>query len=89
MYYVDSKNQLNDYFLDPDRRIPSAHLDVVCKIRQKGACRYIAGVTAQGGFYVCMKKSPAKDRIDSWADTENFSAKADNCEGLGKEYGKS
>ena len=84
MYYVDSEDQLNDYFLDPNRRISSAHLDVVCKIRQKGACRYIAGIPIDGGFYVCMKKSPAKDKIDTWADTEDFSAKGDNCEGLGE-----
>ncbi len=72
MYYVDSEDQLNDYFLDPDRKIAAAHLDVVCKIRQKGACRYIAGIPTDGGFYVCMKKSPAKERIDLWANTDSF-----------------
>lgn len=88
MYYVDSEDQLNDYFLDPGRKIPSAHLDVICKIRQKEACRYIAGIPTYGGFYVCMKKSPAKETIDIWVNTENFSAKADNCEGLGEGYEK-
>jgi len=80
---------LNDYFLDPGRKIPSAHLGKVCKFEQKGACRYISGVTIDGGIFVCMKKSPAKSTIDMWARTENFSAKGDNCEGLGDIYEKS
>jgi len=84
-YHVDDKDELNEYLLDLDRRIPAAHLDVVCKIRQgENTCRYIAGVPTSGGFYACMKKSPAKNRIDEWTNSENFSAKADNCEGLGE-----
>jgi hypothetical protein len=83
MYFVDSKNELSEYFLDPKRRIPSAHLKSVCKIRQKGACRYISGIPIEGGFYICTKKTPAKEKIDLWSQSENFSAKADNCEGLG------
>jgi len=84
MYYVDSENELNDYFLDPNRKISSAHLKAVCKFRQKGACRYISGVVVDGGIYVCMKKSPAKATIDMWSRTDKFSAKDDNCEGLGE-----
>ena len=82
MYGVDFNNQLADYLLDPNRRISAAHLNVVCKMWQKNkTCRYIARVPTHGGFYACMKKSPAKEKID--ASVKNFSAKADNCEGLG------
>ncbi len=84
-YHVDENDELNDYLLDPNRKISAAHLTVVCKMWQKEkTCRYISGVPTHGGFYVCMKKSPAKEKIDTWANTENFSAKADNCEGLGE-----
>ena len=89
MFYVDSEDQLNDYFLDPNRRIPKAHLQSVCKFRQEGCCRYISRIIIGDGPYVCMKKSPAKEQIDGWAKTDGFSAKADNCEGLGDENEKS
>ena len=89
MYYVDSKDELNDYFLDPNRRIPEDHLKSVCKFRQKDACRYMSRIIIDNGPYICMKKSPAKNRIDEWVNNENFSAKSDNCEGLGEGYEKS
>ena len=88
MYYVDNEDELNDFFLDPNRRIPSAHLNSVCKIGKKEACRYISRIVVDGSPYVCMKKSPARGTIDMWARTKNFSAKSDNCEGLGLEYDK-
>jgi len=60
MYGVDFNNQLTEYLLDENRKIPKAHLDSVCKIEQKEkTCRYIA-LSKIG--YVCMKKSPAKDK---------------------------
>ena len=81
MYSIDFQNQLNDYLLDPDRKIPKAHLDTVCKIyHKKNTCRYIS-LSSIG--YVCMKKSPAKEQLDKWVNNGNMSAKADNCEGLG------
>ena len=81
MYGVDFNNQLSDYLLDENRKISKAHLNGVCKIEQKEkTCRYIA--LSQIG-YVCMKKSPAKDKLDEMANNESMSAQADNCEGLG------
>ena len=81
MYGVDFNNQLSDYLLDENRKILKAHLDGVCKIEQKEkTCRYIA--LSQIG-YVCMKKSPAKDKLDEMANNESMSARSDNCEGLG------
>lgn len=81
MYGVDFNDQLSDYLLDEDRKISKVHLDGVCKIEQKEkTCRYIS--LSQMG-YVCMKKSPAKDKLDEMANNESMSARSDNCEGLG------
>ena len=81
MYGVDFNDQLSDYLLDENRKISKAHLNSVCKIEQKEkTCRYIA--LSQIG-YVCMKKSPAKDKLDEMANSNSMSALSDNCEGLG------
>lgn len=81
MYSVDFQNQLNDYLLDENRKIPNAHLRSVCKKDQKDACRYIC--LCQIGF-VCMKKTPIKEKLDEWVNIKKMSARADNCEGLGE-----
>ena len=86
MYAVDFQNQLNDYLLDKHRKIPKAHLDAVCKIYKKAkTCRYLA--LSKIGF-VCMKKSPAKEKLDQMARDKKITARADNCEGLGGENEK-
>jgi hypothetical protein len=86
MYSVDFQNQLNDYLLDDNRKISKAHLDAVCKIyRGDKTCRYIS-LSSLG--HVCMKKSPAKEKLDEWAETKAMLARADNCEGLGEGYEK-
>ncbi len=86
MYSIDFQNQLNDYLLDPSRKINKTHLNTVCKIYHKGdTCRYISLSTIG---YVCMKKSPAKEKIDEWVNTNSMSARADSCEGLGEVYEK-
>ena len=86
MYGVDFNNQLTEYLLDEGRKIPKAHLDSVCKIEQKDkTCRYIA-LSKIG--YVCMKKSPAKEKLDKMVEEDNIIAKSDNCEGLGVIYVK-
>ena len=64
MYGIDFNNQLTEYLLDEKRKIPKAHLVSVCKIEQKEkTCRYIS--LSQIG-YVCMKKSPAKKKLDQF-----------------------
>jgi len=81
MYGVDFNDQLGDYLLDENRKIPKAHLADVCKIEQKEkTCRYIS-LSKIG--YVCMKKSPAKNKLDDLVKEKNMVANADNCEGLG------
>jgi hypothetical protein len=81
MYGVDFNDQLGEYLLDEKRKIPKAHLASVCKIDQKEkTCRYIA-LSKIG--YVCMKKSPAKKKLDEMVETDNMIAQSDNCEGLG------
>jgi len=81
MYGVDFNNQLGEYLLDEKRKIPKAHLSSVCKIEQgEETCRYIA--LSQIG-YVCMKKSPAKEKLDEMAMDKKIKAISDNCEGLG------
>jgi len=86
MYGVDFNNQLGEYLLDNGRKIPKAHLNSVCKMNQKEkTCRYIA-LSKIG--YVCMKKSPAKQKLDEMSNNESMSARSDNCEGLGVVYDK-
>ena len=81
MYGVDFQNQLGEYLLDEGRKINNAHLEGVCKIdQQEKTCRYIA-LSKIG--YVCMKKSPAKKKLDEMVEAENMTARSDNCEGLG------
>jgi len=81
MYGVDFNNQLGEYLLDKQKKIPKAHLEGVCKIGQKDkTCRYIA-LSKIG--YVCMKKSPAKKKLDEMVREDNMIAQSDNCEGLG------
>ena len=81
MYAVDFNDQLNEYLLDDKRKIPKAHLNAVCKIEQKEeTCRYIS-LSKIG--YVCMKKSPAKVKLDQLVKEKKMTAQADNCEGLG------
>ena len=81
MYGVDFDNQLGDYLLDNNRKIPKAHLNKVCKIGNKNeTCRYIS--LSKIGF-VCMKHSPAKAKLDEMARKNNMTAKSDNCVGLG------
>ena len=71
---------MNDVFSEK-RKISKAHLDAVCKIEQKEkTCRYI-GLSKIG--YVCMKKSPVKDKLDEMVKERNMIARSDNCEGLG------
>jgi hypothetical protein len=84
MYAVDFNNQLNNYLLDEKRKISKAHLDAVCQIEQKEkTCRYIA-LSKIG--YVCMKKSPAKAKLDQLVKENNLIAQSDNCEGLGNNF---
>jgi len=81
MYGVDFNNQLGEYLLDENRKIPKAHLNKVCFIGNKEkTCRYIS-LSKIG--YVCMKKSPAKDKLDKLSKDGNMIAQSDNCEGLG------
>jgi hypothetical protein len=81
MYFIDSKNEFNDYLLDPKRKINRTHLQTVCKLYQKEkTCRYIS-LSIIG--YVCMKNSPAQEYLNNLVETKKMSAMADNCEGLG------
>lgn len=81
MYAVDFQNQLNDYLMDKKRKIPDSHLHSVCQIyKKKKTCRYIA--LSKIGL-VCMKKSPAKQKLDQMSKDKKMTALADNCEGLG------
>ncbi len=86
MYSVDFNNQLGEYLLDEKRKISKAHLHAVCKIEQKEVtCRYIS-LSKIG--YVCMKKSPVKEKLDKMVKKGDMIAQADNCEGLGGSNGK-
>lgn len=82
MNFVDSDGELGKYFLDPDRKIPNAHVKHVCLLgRAESSCRYAA--LLHFGF-VCMKRSPMKIMLDHLVQTNKMKRKGDNCEGLGK-----
>lgn len=80
MQAIDIQGEMAEFFFDPKRKIPRAHLDLVCQKGKKGACRYIALVPTG---YVCMKHTPMKNPIDEQISQGNMLAKGDNCEGLG------
>ena len=80
MQAVDFQGQLNEYFFDPNRKIPNAHLNSVCKSRQPGACRYIS-LSAPG--YICVKNTPMKQVLDEQVHKNLMVATGDNCQGLG------
>ena len=87
MYGEDFNNQLGEYLLDEGRKINKVHLDSICKIGQKeNTCRYIS-LSKIG--YICMKKSPAKNKLDEMAAEGDMAARSDNCEGLGVMHDKS
>lgn len=81
MYSIDFKDQLNEYLLDENRKIPKAHLDTACcPYHKEKTCRYMA-LSRIG--YVCMKKSPAKNKLDEMVKKKEMVAQGNNCEGLG------
>ena len=83
MQAVDHDGAMNDYLTDEKRKIPEAHLHSICKLKQGcKTCRYI-GLVPKLGF-VCAKKTPMKDMLDSRVSEGKMKAIADNCEGLGK-----
>lgn len=81
MNIVDEKGSLNKYFADPKIFVPKAHLEKVCKCKQRGVCRYL-GITING--FICAKNTPAKAHIDKAVLENKFTATADNCEGFGQ-----
>ena len=82
MQAVDLNNEMNDFFGDEQRKIPQAHLDSVCKLKQgEKTCRYIS-LTVNG--FICTKKTPIKSMLDQRVLDNKMSAKGDNCEGLGQ-----
>lgn len=85
MKALDTRGKLGPILSDPDRIIPKAHLEKVCK-KDTGtcACRYIA-LSASG--FVCVKNSSLQIIIDDQVKQGHFKATGDNCEGFGK-YGK-
>ena len=82
MYGIDFQNQLNDFLLDEKRKISKDHLNNVCKIYKKHeTCRYLS--LSKIGF-VCMKISPAKNKLDQLVREKSMVARGDNCKGLGE-----
>lgn len=82
MQAVDLQGNFGDYLLDEKRKIPKAHQDAVCKLRQgKAACRYVA--LGPKGF-ICAKHTPMKAELDRLVDEDNFTARGDNCDGFGE-----
>ena len=82
MKYVDLKEELNDYLTDKNRKIPTDHLDSVCKIYHKHeTCRYIF-LSPIG--YICMKGSPVEKEINRMVQQKKMVSRSDNCEGIEK-----
>jgi len=81
MQAVDIKGQLAKYFLDDSRKIPKAHQNSVCKLRQGSVtCRYVC-LSTKG--YVCVKHTPMRETLDQLVAQDKMSAKGNNCAGLG------
>lgn len=85
MQAIDHKGRLALILLDPARKIPESHLTTTCKKGQGHfTCRYIA--LAANGF-VCVKNSSLAVSLDKQVGKNQFTAKGNNCEGLGQ-HGK-
>lgn len=81
MQGVDHRGKLNEFVLDPRRKVTNAHRKSVCKIEQgKDTCKYL-GLTA-GGFF-CAKHTPMRLVLDKNASEGKMKALGDNCEGVG------
>lgn len=67
------------YLMDPELKIPDAHLVKVCK-RSSGplSCRYI--VQSIIG-HICVKNTPIRSAIDLKVD-DKWLAKGNNCDGF-------
>ena len=67
-----------DGYPDASKKIPSAHLQSVCKYASgETTCKY--AIFYQDGFYCVKNISSVKKKIDQIKD---MIAKSDNCQGL-------
>jgi len=83
MQAVDHEGEMNEYFTDERRKIPEAHLNSICKLKQGNqTCRYIGLVPVSG--FICTKRTPMQTMLDERALGGKMKAIGDNCEGLGK-----
>ena len=80
MQAIDHEGILSNVMLDEKRKIPSAHLESVCKIHQgEQTCRYI-GLGVNG--FVCVKHSPMHPVLDEKVEKKEIVACGNNCSGL-------
>lgn len=81
-FAIDSKGDFGKFLFDPDRKIPDAHLEEVCKPgKGQATCRYLCQ-GAKG--MMCAKHTPMKVHLDKFAADKTMTATGDNCEGLPK-----
>ena len=81
MQGVDHRGKLNEFVLDPRRKVTKAHCDSVCKLGAGiEACRYL-GLSAAGFF--CAKHTPMHQVLDQKVSENKMKAQGDNCEGIG------
>jgi len=82
MKAIDLKKDLNKYLLDKERHISDDKMKNVCLIANGSkACKYIMMFKKNG--FVCAKRTPMSEVLDSMANKNEITAKSDNCEGLG------
>lgn len=83
MKSIDLQGNLEEYFLDEDRKISDKHLHNICKIYQKDkTCRYIS-LSIKG--FICVKNTPMKKTLDKMVLERKITALGDNCKGIGEE----
>lgn len=83
---IDLNGELAAYLTDPKRKIPKAHLKVVCKkgeekVVKPEQCRYV-GTTPYGCW--CAKNTSMKETLDSIVTNSRGGARGDNCPGFGE-----
>jgi len=82
MQAVDLRGEFNEIFFDPERKIPKAHLERVCKKGEgQETCRYI-GLGPEG--FVCVKNTKLARFLDERVANDQLKAQGDNCNGLGE-----
>ena len=81
-FAIDANGNFGQFLVDPNRKIPLAHLESVCNPgKGQATCRYLC--RGPKGM-VCAKHTSMRPHLDKFALEGTMTARGDNCDGLGE-----